>query len=372
MKEKKAKGKKPEKTATQIKTEATMPDGFFDFLRRGKSTREICEKFGISEEQVKGFLAKPPADGEIYQDKTHGEVRVLFIPKSKKVEIEKRIWSYVPAVNGGAAVDIIFPDDIGWRRERSDVKDEKKLEKMRIVPIADIWFGHKLHDAATFDERIAWIAREPHVFWFFNGDAIFPPTAAEIKAGKDLELHYELKRKLMPIAHKWLWAQSGCFEDKTSGSSSFDPMEWMCSQWDVPYFRTPVSTGIHWAGNLFEFYCLHGKSQAQKKGTKLNAVLRILGEIEFRHFIVMSHIKDAIVSKPTRVVTDQRKFDLREQKQYAFITPSFVTYDGSREAKWGYPLPFRGQVNCALYKDGDYHLFSSSLPTDLVKLERGR
>ena len=258
-------------------------------------------------------------------------------------------------------------------RERVGELGERKLEKMRIVPISDVWFGDELHDGPLFDERIAWILREPHVFWFFNGDAIKPPTIKEIKEGDLDKLYNQLRRKFAPIAHKWLWAQEGCFEGGLHKiKETFDPIGLMCQDWNIPYFRTPHSVGIHWSGNLFRFYCIHGKSQAQKKGSKLNALSRIFGEIEFNHFYVMSHIRDAILSKPVRVSQDPVKFDLVERKQYAFITPSFVKYDGSRDAKWGYPLPSRAQVDCALYKDGDYHLNSSSIATGLIAIEEAK
>ena len=97
----------------------------------------------------------------------------------------------------------------------------------------------------------------------------------------------------------------------------------------------------------------------------MNAAMRMLAQTEFTHFYVMSHMRDSISSKPTRVREDVISFDLKEVTQYAFITPSFVMYDGSRDSVWGYPLPVRGQVNCVLYKNGDVFLYSSSPTTNL-------
>ena len=339
---------------------------FFKFVR-SKTVVEMCEEFNLSDEQVSTLLANPPAEHGIYKDSSRHTATYFCIFKGKNVEPKDRIWNYVLAKDDGAAVDIVFPKDIGWKKERSGDSSERRLEKMRIVPMADIWLGDPLHDSALLDERIAWIAREPHIFWFFNGDAIKPPTAKEIKDGVLEKLYLELRTKLAPISHKWLWAQEGCFETKLHATKdAFDPIDDLCDEWDVPYFRTPVSVGLHWAGNLFKFYCIHGKSQAQKKGSKINAIARILGEVEFNHFSVMSHIKDSISSKQVRVSQDVLNFDLAEKKQYLFITPSFVKYDRSRDAKWGYPLPARGQASCALYIDGDYHFYSSPIATGLV------
>ncbi|MBI2507187.1 MAG: hypothetical protein HYW09_01065 [Candidatus Niyogibacteria bacterium] len=357
--------KKIEVSAPDINS-AEFRDEFFGFMR-GKTIGEMREKFGLTDEQIETLLKNPPEKHGIYKDSSRHTATYFCIFKGGRLPTRERIWTYVLAQNEGAAVDIIFPEDIGWRKERLSDPSNRKLEKMRIVPIADIWFGDPLHDENLFAEKISWIAREPHVFWFFNGDAIKPPPVGEIKEGVLESLYTDFRKKLAPIAHKWLWAQEGCFEAKLHQiKDAFDPIEDLCSEWNIPYFRTPVSVGIHWSGNLFKFYCIHGKSQAQKKGSKINAIARILGEVEFHHYYVMSHIKDSISNKQVRVSQDVGKFDLVERKQYVFITPSFVRYDGSREAKWGYPLPGRGQVNCALYKDGDYHFYSSPIATGLV------
>jgi len=255
---------------------------------------------------------------------------------------------------------------IGWKGKKSSDK-----EKMRIVPFADVWFGHHLHKEATFDERIAWIKDDPHVFCFLNGDIVHPFTARDRKEGKIQNIILPaLMEKLRPIAHKILWAQAGCFEDKLMESKdSFDPVEFLCSEWDIPYFRDPVSVGIHWAGNLFEFFCIHGKSAANKKGSKLNAVLQVLSNIEFRHFIVMSHLKDSIFNKPVRVIPNIETFDMDERKQFVVTTPSFTRYKGSQGAKRGYQHPFSGQMNFTLYKDGDYHLYVSGVGSNFFELK---
>jgi hypothetical protein len=272
-------------------------------------------------------------------------------------------------------VDILFPDDIGWRKEKV-IGEDRKEEKMRVVPLADIWFGHPLCDVSTLKSRLTWIANEPHVFCFFNGDGIFPVSG--IRNKEDVKDEWdgrcgEFYGLINPIAHKLLWAQAGCFEDKMF-ETDYDPLKVYCGKdfWDVPYFRSPFSIGIHWAGNLFKFYCVHGRSSAQHQGTKANAMLRGISKIEHHDFIGTSHMRDSISVSPVRVIEDVVNFDLKRKNQYSFITSSFVQReDGeivSREAKWDYPLPSRDQQNCALYKDGRCFLYRAPPTTNLVPL----
>ncbi|MFH1758953.1 MAG: hypothetical protein ABH822_00095 [Patescibacteria group bacterium] len=345
-------------------------DDFFDFLRNGRTISELIgkfSKFGLTERKIRQLLKNPPEEEKILEDNTlPGEVRYYCIPMLK-ANGEKRIWNYVLESGGRPAVDIIFPEDVGWKKERSiGDREDRKKEKMRLVPLSDIWFGHQLCDQSSFEERINWIAQEPHVFCFLNGDCIHPRKTTKTADKKNWDkLCQEFYGLLNPIAHKILWAQGGCFEEKMQ-KAYYDPIQHFCNSHNIPYFRTAMLVGVHWSGNLFTFCCIHGRGSSQKKGTKMNAAMRMLAQTEFTHFYVMSHMRDSISSKPTRVRENLFNFDLEEAVQYAFITPSFVKYDGSRDSIWGYPLPVRGQVNCVLYKNGAVFLYSSSPTTNLL------
>lgn len=333
----------------------------------GVTIEELGDKFGLAPHIVRAILTDPPKHHKVFGEfSLSGEEKIFCLPVGGVENKKEKIWTYLKADDDASAVDIIFPDDIGWKGKKPSDK-----EKMRIVPLADIWFGHHLHKEATFDERIAWIKDDPHVFCFLNGDIVHPSTVKERKDGKlQNDILPALMEKFRPIAHKILWAQAGCFEDKLMESKdSFDPVDYLCSEWDIPYFRDPISVGIHWAGNLFEFFCIHGKSTANKKGSKLNAVLQVLSNIEFRHFIVMSHIKDSIFNKPVRVMPNIKTFDIDERKQFVVTTPSFTRYKGSQGAKRGYQHPFGGQMNFTLYKDGDYHLYVSGVGSNFFELK---
>jgi len=243
---------------------------------------------------------------------------------------------------------------------------KKKKEKMRIVPISDVWLQfpspHPLHDEVNFDERINWIKREKHVFAILNGDILYPRNYGPIKIRGDefSQVVDRLREKFAPIAHKILWAQAGCFEEKHAKLVGlFDPIKYLCEEWNIPYFETPCYNVISWKKNLFYFFCIHGKSTAQKHGAKLNAVVRPLAFNDFTHFFVMSHIRDNKTRKVRRVRKKPGGAGLTLEKQYAVICPSFVTYDKSREAKWGYIPPSRGQLSLVLYASGDYHVYAS-------------
>lgn len=326
-------------------------ENFFSYMGGGKTSKDLQAKFGLKEGDVQKILAKPPEGKKISMDPgtIPGSVRLYCVPDLSVYTAKPRIWDSLLAENNKPAVAIFFPNDVSWK-------------KIRVVPLADFWYGHKLCDRASIEEKIGWIVSTPHVFCCFNGDGIYPMKVR--KNNKEDEERFaqisdEFTELLAPIAHKMLWAQAGCFEDKLF-ETHYDPMENFCLTFKIPYFRTPLSAEIHWVGNNFRFHCVHGKSHSVEKGSKMNAALKPLIKEEFHHFFVMSHIRDSITKTSIRVNEDIFTFDLPEVNQYNIITPSCIHYDESKEAKRGQLIASRGQSNAMLYRDGTYFAASGS------------
>lgn len=322
---------------------------FIDFLSRVRNQKEIIEKFGLSQEEINKLLEEPVPEFKLIRQKNVvGEELFRYQPELTEVstKLKPRIWTFKEEATGKPSIAIFFSNTINW-------------EKIRVTPISDVLFGNPACDIEGLDERVQWIARDHHVFAFINGD-IFQKLATREKV--DLwSLMEVMKKKLAPISHKILWAQQGCQETKILMSNErVDPLKVICNDFSIPYFDSPVYSEIHWRRQIFTFYCIHGISQAQKKGSKLNAAIKSLEFLEHTHFIAMSHIKDSMSKKVMRIYRDRRNFDLIEKKQFSFICPSFLKYFRSMESKKGYSPPSRGQINCALYANGDYHLYMSS------------
>ncbi|MBU1178975.1 hypothetical protein KKB69_01385 [Patescibacteria group bacterium] len=353
------------KDTKSVTAESLTKEKWLGFFSCSRTINEAVDKFNVSAAQVKKRLSKPIDGQRLYKHNgTFGQELFVYLPANKdQTKIKPRIWSYVMEKTGKPGVAINFPDDVGWRKRE---KNKNRKEKIRIVPISDVWLQypnpHHLHDEANFNERLNWIEREDHVFAILNGDILYPRDYGPTKTrGQNFaKVVNSLRAKLTPIAHKILWAQAGCFEERHSKTAGlFDPIKHLCGEWNIPYFETPCSNVICWKGNLFSFYCIHGRSAAQKHGAKLNAAVRPLVFNEFTHFFVMSHIRDKKTRKVRRVRRNIEATGLSLEKQYAVICPSFVKYDESREAKWGYIPPSRGQMNLVVYADGDYHVYTS-------------
>ncbi len=341
-----------------------LPERLIAFLLKDRTTTEIEKEFELSREELDGLLKtlKPENFSLRKQTNASGEDIFRFLPQGSR-DTKPRVWTSVKEATGKPGAAIIFPRNLGWK-------------KIRVIPVSDALYNDsaKDHDRVGFDERINWIGREPHVFCFLNGD-IFKKPAKDEKDSFDFYV-YDLIEKLRPIAHKILWAQQGCQEEKIEelAGINYDPLETVCGELGIEnYFKAPIYVEIHWEGHIFTFFCIHGTSSARKKGHKLNAVYQLLEFLEWTNFIVYSHIKDSIKDKMVKVVQDRTNFELiKDKKIYLVICPSFKKYYFSEEAKKGITPPSRSQADCLLESDGDYHLITASPSIGLQDEEEER
>lgn len=315
---------------------------FIDFLLQSKTKREILEKFKNSDEkEVDNLLAEKHDDFRlVVQFNVHNEKTFLFVPVDPtKIVLKPRIWKYRRQKDDQPYIVVDLPDS-DWKR-------------VKIIPISDVLFGSRLHDAPLFEEYVNWIARNPQVFVFLNGD-IF---AYQKYIGSLIGANSRLRFKISRIAHKILWALQGDEERKNKNRrGGFDPLEDMCAGFGIPYFEEPVYADVVWKKNIFSFYCIHGFTTSQTKGGKINAAIRPLDFQEHTMFMVMSHAKDSLTKQTIRVCRDPVKFDLLEKEQHVIISPGFSSYFGSPWALKGYSPPSKGTVSCNLESDGDYYI----------------
>ncbi|MDP1629126.1 MAG: hypothetical protein Q8L57_00745, partial [bacterium] len=293
------KPKRVKKVAQSVETSIIRiaperPEKFIAFLLKDRTQSEIEKEFKLSKDEIGKLLLLLKPENFLLRKQTNanGEDIFRFLPQITG-EMKPRIWTSIKESTGKPGVAIIFPEKLGWK-------------KIRIIPISDVLYNdsEKNHDRAGFEERINWIAREPHVFTFLNGDIFKKPAKGE-RDSFDFYV-FDLIEKLRPIAHKILWVQQGCEEERIESLLGEDSLETVCVELGIAnYFKAPIYAEIHWEGQIFTFYCIHGTSAARKKGSKLNAVVQLLESLELTQFIAYSHIRDSIAKKKNKVCEDR-------------------------------------------------------------------
>lgn len=320
-----------------------------DFIQTGKTLSEITEKFGLTEEDARRALQEIPGTHELFETKdfSHRKIFVAIPKPQKEVVLLPRIWTFAVQPEGQPYLWIKFP--------------ELPYKKLKIVPIADLHYGAHEFKRDKFVEYIGWIKKNPEVFVFLDGD-IFENCSGESNRGESIfeqEVRPQQQREdmiqlLSEISDRILWANSGNHENR-SRKFDFDPLEYVTRMLNIPYFVEPVYVDVMWNGQLWTFFCQHGRTGSLTEGGKINAAARPLEYQEHVHFTIMAHVHDAKTIRPTRIIRDRINFRLIQKKQYVVICPAFLEYFGSYASRMALKPGAWGNITCELYANGDYH-----------------
>lgn len=311
------------------------------FLSKGRTEQEL-EEAGINKEEL-------TVDGyELYETRnSYMETIYLLLPEVAPVEVKPRIWTHRWAPSGRPYLWVQFP--------------KTKWDKIKIVPLADVHFGHHAHKSELFREYVNWIASRDDVYCVIVGDLLENAHGDSNKGtgmySQDLRPKSQLNgmaELLAPIAHKILWAIPGNHEDR-SATRDYDPLERLCEKLGIPYSWDAIYVDVLWMGRVFTFHCKHGRSASRKEGGKLNAAIESLHMQEHVCFEISAHVHDAVVKKKDRIIRDRVNFDLVQRKQYVIICPAFLEYFNTYASKGGWEPGASGTINCELFPNGDYH-----------------
>ena len=322
-------------------------DKLAKFLSRGRTKAEI-EDAGYTLEE-----ARKLSGYDLFETRNHLQQKtyLLLPPIQEELKVAPRIWSHRWAVDTDGSPQpylmIQMPD--------------KRWDKIKVVPLADVHYGAEASMVEKLREYVNWIASEPNIFCFLNGDMLENSHGDSCRGVSIYEQDVrprtqveELAHILAPIAHKILWAHPGNHEDR-SRIRDFDPLERLCELLGIPYSYEPIYVDVLWRGTPFSFHAKHGNTGSQTKGGKMNAAARPQQFQDHTMFTVMSHVHDGDVSRNTRICRDRVNFRLDFRKQFVIITPSFFRYFGSYASKHGLSPGSYGAINCDLYRNGDFH-----------------
>ncbi len=335
------------------KTNKTAKDGpvteeqIAKFMTRGRSVAEISHKFKITKDEVATRISGGFRGYDIFEGPRNlaGEQTYVAVPHIDNFEVQERAWEWQREPTGQPYGVIAFPADFNH-------------QKIRIIPIDGILFGDPAHDAQRFNMIVHKIARDPNTFCFLNGDII-----AEIKGGKKedrdellLDRTAEFQKLMQPIAHKIMWAQQGCLEERALRHQGFDPLQYFCTQLNIPYFDEPVYIDLYWGQQLFTIWTMHGHSTAQLKGSKMNSLRRPAQMHEYTHFVIRGHLGDSIWNRAIKLCRDSTTGQLIPKEEFHVILGNFKKYLGTKAAKKGETPPSNESIVLYLYPDGNHHV----------------
>lgn len=327
-------------------------DSVIDFLSRSRTLFEVADKFSVDVVEARVLIDSLEAlNYDIFRclDENHEELSFIAVPKtvgSKELsKIPKRAWSWTNNDAKQPYGTIKFPDNY-------------KAQKIRIIPLDGIFYGDKSHDAQRFDSVIDRIQNEDGTFCFINGDVIsnVRNKDKDTKEALVLKRSSDFMKKLLPIAHKILWAQQGCLESQLLDSQGFDPLYYISSRFNIPYFTEPAYIDVWWNKNLFTIWSMHGYSSATQKGARLNALRNSAFIHEWTHFLISGHVGDAMWNRTIKVCRDPLKGQLVPREEFHVILGNFKKYFGTYSACRGVLPPSMETIGLYIYPDGSHHV----------------
>ena len=337
----------------EVKREPVTDGQIAHFMTRGRSIKEVAKSFKLSEDEVAKRVEKGFEGYDLFLGPKNisGEATYVAVPKSGTYKVPDRAWKWQRQTRDGQPYGVVtFAEDFNH-------------QKIRIIPLDNILHGDSAHDAPRFDAVIRDIARTPNTFCFLNGDMI-----AEIKGGTReareellLERAVEFGERMRPIVHKILWAQQGCLEARSLDHQGFDPLQYFCNKYGVPYFEEPVYIDLFWGRQLFTLWTMHGRSTAQVKGAKMNALRRPAQVHDYTHFIVMGHVGDAMWNRQIKICRSPEQGTLVAREEYHVILNNFTKYFGTKSARRGYTPSSNEAVVLYVYPSGKYHVKTKTI-----------
>ncbi len=342
----------------QAESKHNIPKQFDDyvalaaFLARRHTIDEIAFEFDLPvSEAEKAVQALYDQGFDVYPSAQAGRPAYVAVPTAKadtdKIRAQKRLWSWQASPSQPYGV-LRFQNGFA-------------PAKVKIVPIDGILFGDPAHDSKRFDALIDWLQDDPAAFAFLNGDIIAEVTegSREEREGVLMDRTQEFVSKMAHVAHKILWAQRGCLEERSLKKQGFDPLEYFCVRLGIPYFHEPCYIDLYWQNNLFTVWAMHGASTAQLKGARMNALRRPAVMHDWTHFLVGGHVGDAIVNRSIKICRDPVAGKLVPREEFFVILGNFKKYLGTRAAQRGYAPPSIDSLVLCLYPDGSHHVRSA-------------
>lgn len=224
-----------------------------------------------------------------------------------------------------------------------------ELEKVEILPLADLHLGDGCCDVDLIKENIEYIRNHDGVYTILNGDIINNSTKSsvgdvygeELTPMQQLERAYEL---LNVIKDKILCITNGNHENRTYKMDGIDLMEILARELGVAdrYTKGSAVLFIKVGNNerfknftrghkfLYTIYCNHGFGGGKKPGGKVNS-LESMADVVDCDIYLMSHTHLPAMFKENYFRVDATKQTVIPVEKLFVNTNAYLNYGGYGE-----------------------------------------
>lgn len=221
------------------------------------------------------------------------------------------------------------------------------VDKVTIIPIADVHIGDKLANLKLLKEALQRIKEEPNTFTIINGDLCnmaLKNSKSDVYSDQlsPMEQVLTATELLEDIKNKILVISSGNHEDRTMKETNIDVTRLIAKQLGIEeryadaWWYLYLTFGKDNKGRAITYGItgLHGYGGGRKSGGKINR-LEDMSQVVIADLYLMSHTHKPISTKNCIYVPYYQSKSLSKQEMYYLMTNSFLESDGGYAEKMG-------------------------------------
>ena len=221
------------------------------------------------------------------------------------------------------------------------------VDKITIIPIADVHIGDKLANLKLLKEALQRIKDEPNTFTIINGDLCnmaLKNSKSDVYSDQlsPMEQVLTATELLEDIKNKILVISSGNHEDRTMKETNIDVTRLIAKQLGIEdryadaWWYLYLTFGKDNKGRAITYGItgLHGYGGGRKSGGKINR-LEDMSQVVIADLYLMSHTHKPISTKNCIYVPYYQSKSLSKQEMYYLMTNSFLESDGGYAEKMG-------------------------------------
>lgn len=222
------------------------------------------------------------------------------------------------------------------------------VDKVTIIPIADVHIGDKLSNLKLLKEALQRIKDEPNTFTIINGDLCnmaLKNSKSDVYSDQlsPMEQVLTATELLEGIKDKILIIATGNHEDRTTKETNIDVTRLIAKQLGIEdryadaWWYLYLTFGKDNKGRAITYAItgIHGYGGGRKSGGKINR-LEDMSQVVIADLYIMSHTHKPISTKNCIYIPYYQSRALSKQEMYYLMTNSFLESDGGYAEKMGF------------------------------------
>ena len=229
-------------------------------------------------------------------------------------------------------------------------KETKRIvDKITIIPIADVHIGDKLSNLKLLKEALQRIKDDPNTFTIINGDLCnmaLKNSKSDVYSDNlsPMEQVLTATELLEGIKDKILVISTGNHEDRTKKETNIDVTRLIAKQLGIEdryadaWWYLYLTFGKDSKGRAITYGItgIHGYGGGRKSGGKINR-LEDMSQVVIADLYIMSHTHKPISTKNCIYIPYYQSKALSKQEMYYLMTNSFLESDNGYAEKMGFP-----------------------------------